>query len=109
MKTYTNTIKSVLADDGIELYLEKCHLSSLIKACKLTPNNENTYVHLPLQKGMIRVLVDKTHHFYLIENNQPYLALLFKCLIVTAYYELFRIGELTESTHAIRLGDVKLA
>ena len=64
---------------------------------------------MPLQKGMIRIIINNIHDFYYVEKSQPYLALLFKAMILTGYYGLFRVGELTESQHVIRKGDVKKA
>ena len=44
-----------------------------------------------------------------IERNygqQPYLKHLYKVLIVTTYFGLFRIGEVTFSDHVVKVSDV---
>ena len=38
--------------------------------------------------------------------NQPYLLALYKAMYVTAYYGLFRVGELTLSEHVVKAVDV---
>ena len=107
-RTYGSAIKSVLADDGVELDMEKCHLATLIKVCKLLPKKWSS-TRLPLQRGMVWILMNNLDEFYCYEKNQPYLALLFKVIVLTGYYGLFRVGEITESPHSIKLGDVKEA
>ena len=46
-----------------------------------------------------------------LENNQEYLALLYCTMFASAYYGLFRVGELTEAPggHAMKAEDVQIA
>ena len=44
-----------------------------------------------------------------MSSSQPYLAVLFTCLISTAYFGMFRIGELANSIHTIKANDVQIA
>ena len=41
-------------------------------------------------------------------NQQPYLATLYKSVLSTMYFGLFRIGEVTESDHVIKAKDVHI-
>ena len=45
------------------------------------------------------------------QANQPYLSLLFTTMLCTAYYGLFRVGEIawTKSNHAAKVTDVQVA
>ena len=42
------------------------------------------------------------------ENLQPYLVILYKAIFITAYYGLFRIGELTQSKHVLLAENVHI-
>ena len=41
-----------------------------------------------------------------VYSDQPYLFILFKAMIMTAYFGLFCIGEITDSDHVIKAKDV---
>ena len=43
-----------------------------------------------------------------MEQNQPYLCLLYQTLFSTAYYGLFRVGELTKGSHPVLARDVHM-
>ena len=75
-------------------------LVSLTKACKLKNDKVRTY--LPIRKGFLKILLK---HIEDILLNQPYLCILYRAIFSTAYFGLFRIGELTQSEHAIRARD----
>ena len=56
---------------------------------------------------MLGLLLQKTQeHFYSI--NQVYLAYLYRALFATAYFRLFRVGELTSGEHPVQVRDVQL-
>ena len=55
---------------------------------------------------MVKTLIDTTQRHFL-SINQVYLAHLYKAIFATAYYGLFRIGELTKSDHVMSVGDVQ--
>ena len=44
----------------------------------------------------------------IFDSPQPYLVCLYKAMISTAYYGLFRIGEVTESQHVVKAADVHI-
>ena len=84
---------------------DKVLLASLIKACRL--QNDVMKPHLPICKGLLNIIIETVDHAY-EQNSQPYLTVLFKALFVTAYYGLFRIGEITASQHIVRACDVHI-
>ena len=92
-------------DDGIKLNENKYLLTSLTKACKLV--NDRVYTRLPIQKGLLKLLVKQAKIHYR-NIGQPYLSILYQALFVTAYFGLLRIGELTRSEHVILAKDVHI-
>ena len=105
VKSYISAIKAVLLMDGHELNPNEYLLNSLTRACRL--NNDRTITRLPIHKGMLGIILQRIQKMY-NEANQPYLGLLFRTLLTTAYFGLFRACELTETSsgHAVRVKDV---
>ena len=79
-------------------------LSSLTQACKL--NNDTVRTHLLIRKNLLTVLIGSLNKFY--TTPQPYLTVMYKVLLGTAYYGLFRVGELTSSPHVVKAVDVRI-
>ena len=104
IKSYISAIKAVLMNDGVELCNNKCLVTSLTRACKL--KNDRVSKRFPIQKGLLSMIITKISEIY---DGQPYLAILYQALISTAYFGLFRIGELAEGPHAVKAKDVYLA
>ena len=80
-------------------------LSALTRACKF--KNDKARLRMPIRKGLLRIIFTKTTDYYLQTLNQPYLFTL-QTPLSTAYFELFRVGELTPGTHPVRAGDVHI-
>ena len=78
-------------------------LGSLVKACRL--KNDIMKPNLPVRKSLLNILIATVDQVY-EDSPQPYLTILYKALFSTAYYGLFRIGELTESQHVVKACDV---
>ena len=57
---------------------------------------------------MVKVLVSHIE-WYFAQSNQPYLSILFQALITTAYFGLFRVGELTKGEHPVLAKDTHIA
>ena len=51
------------------------------------------------------MLIDKTHALF---SNQPYLDALYTALFSTAYFGMFRVGELTSGEHPVLVNDVQI-
>ena len=79
------------------------YASKLVNASlRLTVDTVKT--RLPIKKTMLMLLVNTIDSVF--DSPQPYLCAMYKALMVTAYYGLFRVGELTQSPHVIKACDV---
>ena len=109
IKSYVSAVKSFLRDDGIEIDDNSVMLSSLIKSCKYMTCNRGL-VRLPIQLGLLNIILRQMDNFFLVKKNQPYLALLYKSITLFGYYGMMRVGELTEaeSDHTVNFSDVHL-
>ena len=103
-KLYVSAIKNVLMDDGISLNENKFIINALTRACKL--KNDQVRTRLQIQRKMMDMLLSKTQKVF---SEQPYLSVMYTTLFSTAYYGLFRVGELTSGTHRILVTDVHMA
>ena len=107
IRSYISAVKKVLRDDGIEINEDKMLLASLTKACKL--KNDSVKTRLPIQKGMLRILLQTTADYYDGHLQQPFLAKLYRAVFITAYFGLLRVGEICKGSHPILVNDVHVA
>ena len=105
VQSYVSAIRSVLMEDGIMLNENKFLLSSLTRACRFI--NDKVKTRLPIHKDMVAVLVRQVEATYM-DSDQLYLAALYKAIFSTAYFGLFRIGELASGTHPVMARDVHI-
>ena len=63
---------------------------------------------LPIHKNLLELLLTETKNRFL-SKGQNFLAILYSCLFLTAYYGLFRVGELTSGSHPVKVEDVHVA
>ena len=82
-------------------------MTSLTQACRL--NNNKIHTRLPIHKGLLKIILTTLNENF-TKNNQPYLALMYTTLFLTAYYGLFRVSELTvtASNHAVKAKDIQI-
>ena len=104
IKSYASGIKAVLKEDGVVLSSDEFELASILKASNYS--DSQAFMRLPIQIGMLRLIIDKLDDYFNKFRNQPYLATLYKAVTLTGYYGLFRVGELTKSTHTIKFENV---
>ena len=104
IKSYISAIKSVLHDDGVSISENRLLLNSLIKACKY--KNDRVHTRLPIRRNLLKLLLDALDNLY--PGQQPYLTILYKAVFVAAYFGMFRVGELTQSIHAVKARDVHI-
>ena len=95
IKSYISAIKAILLEVDVELSENCILLASLMKACKLI--NDQVQAKLPITKGFLNMLIDKVDVVFR-GNPQPYLIALHKAILSTAYFGLFWIGEITQSS-----------
>ena len=103
IRSYISAIKAVLREDGEILNEDTYLLTSLTRACKL--KNDRVHTRLPIKMGMIEILIDQCDTMF---QTQPYLLILYKSMIITAYYGLFRVGEIAKGSHAVKACDVHI-
>ena len=105
VKSYISAIKDVLKSLGVKINQDECLLTSLTRACKLNNNTVNT--RLPICRGMLDIILKKVNSYF-NDQQQPYLACLYTTLLSTAYFGLFRVGELTMGDHPVLAKDVQI-
>ena len=103
IKSYISAVKAVLATGHIKLKEDRALLNSLTRACRLRYNRVST--KLPIKKPLLEQILHATDTIF---DQQLYLKLMYKVLFITAYYGLFRIGELTYSKHTVKTADVQV-
>ena len=104
IKSYVSAIKAVLRQDDIELNENRYLLNSLIRACKL--QNDQVRTRLPIKRNLLGLILDKTPEVF--ADQHSYTTTMYKALFVTAYYGMFRVGELTQSQHVLKAKDVHI-
>ena len=104
IKSYISAIKSVLSKDGVSINENRFLLSSLTKACKIT--NDRVKTILPIRKGLMQLLLDTVPQLY--NNPQLYLVTLYQTMICTAYFGLFRVGEIAWLDHTVKAADMHI-
>ena len=103
IRSYVSAIKVVLSDIGIELNENRCLLNSLTRACKLV--NDKVCTRLPIKKSLLNCILLQVQKHY---ATQPYQMALYMALFSTAYFGLFRVGELTASEHVVKAVNVRI-
>ena len=96
VRSYISTMKAVLKENDIDIAEDQYLLSSLTRACRL--KNDQIRTRLPIQKGMLAVLLRKLQAIY-EDLNQPYLKILYSAMISTMYHGLLRVSEVTAGEH----------
>ena len=102
IKCYISAIKAVLLNDGYEINEDRMLLTSLTRACCL--KNDKVCTRLPIRKGLLSLIIKSLPQ--VIGASQQYLIVLYTAMLLTAYYGMFRIGELSLSEHVIQVGNV---
>ena len=105
VKSYISAIRAKLMDEGIRCSTDEHLLNSLTKACRL--HNDTVTLRFPIHKQVLEVLVKEVRKFF-DKKNQLYLKLLYVALFTTAYYGMFRVGEITKSPHVLLAKDVHI-
>ena len=103
VRSYVSAIKTVLQANRIKINENKYMLSSLTRACRLV--NDKVRTREPLHKSLLQALLKQVKVTY---DQQQYLKILYSALFSTAYFGLFRIGELTQSDHVVKAVDVQI-
>ena len=107
VKSYISALKNILLDDGYEISTSSFLLASLTKACRL--QNDRVRTRLPIQKKLLHEIVKFVVRTFR-DQNQPYLAAMYKVLFLTAYYGLLRVSEVTATPgmHSEKVQDIRM-
>ena len=68
--------------------------------------NDKVCMRLPITKSKLQTLLMRITELF---DQQPYLKTIYSALFSTAYFGLFRVGELTKSQHVVKVTNVKIA
>lgn len=108
IKTYLSAIRQILLSDGIELKEDKQLLSSMMKTSKM--RNDKLFIRLPIKFNLLQLILKKVDSIYGDSGaGQAYLATLLKAMFSTAYFGMFRLGELAKGPHQIKARNFHLA
>ena len=101
VKSYVSAIKYKLTTDGYPWNDKLVLLSTITKACKIM--NDVVLTRLPIGAKLLDILIFDVHR----ENSSnSFFKQLYTTLFLTMYYGLFRVGEVAESQHMIKAGNV---
>ena len=103
VKSYLSAIRAVLMENNIKLNEDQFLLSSLMRACKL--NNDRLVMRLPIHKELLHTIIKHVHELFCC---QPYLLRLYSALMLTSYYGLLRVGEITKGPHVLLAKNVHI-
>lgn len=104
IKSYISAVRYCLSLDGINVKHSNCELAAIVQAAKQM--NDELYVRLPIQKGLLKLMLNFIRSAYIHQRGQKYLGLTLLALYSTAYHGLMRISELTQGQHNLRARDV---
>ena len=105
VKLYISAIKATLQEVGVKINHDRTLITSLTKACRLV--NDQIRTRLPIQKDLLGVIINQINQYYGVKN-QNYLRVLYKTLVSTAYFGLFRVGELSKGEHPVLAKDMHM-
>ena len=106
VNSYLSAVRTVLRTENVKLQEDLYLISSLTKACRL--KNDRVKHRLPIQCDLLLVIVRTIKRYY-EDRNQVYLSILYQSLMITAYFGLFRVGELMKGSHPVLARDVHIA
>ena len=105
VKSYISAIRAILKEDSVKLNEDITLLSALTRACKI--RNDVIINKLLIRRPLLNMLLPSIKHYF-ADNPQPYLVKLYRAILSTTYFGLFRIGEMCKSPHALLTKDVHI-
>lgn len=102
--SYLSGIKSMLALDGIQINTRTARLRALIKACKY--RHDRVIQRMPIKENLLVRIVKQVDRMF---HKQPYLASLYRCMLVMGYFGMLRVGEMAKGDHPVLARDVHLS
>lgn len=102
--SYISAIRYCLSLDGIRVPHTNCELAAIVQAAKKM--NDQLYVRLPIQKDLLKLLLNFIRTSYIQQRGQEYLGKTLLALFSMAYHGLLRISELTQGPHNLKAQDI---
>ena len=103
IRSYISAIRAVLQDDGYIMDNNLVLIKAITWACRL--KNDRVTTRLPIRKRLLTLILNQIPE---VTGNQPYLDCLYRTIFSTAYFRLFRVGELMQSDHAVTCGNISI-
>ena len=103
IKSYASAIKAILYQGGVVISEDRSTINSVTRACRL--HTDKYKIRLPITKSLLRRILDETENAF---KSCNYLATLYGALFSTAYFGLFRMGEITKISHVVSAADVQV-
>ena len=109
IRTYLSAIRGVLLEHNIKINKDQLLINSLTRACKI--KKDVIITRLPIERGMLNLLLKEATNYFCSEDgkNQPYLNLLYRAILVSGYYGLLQVGDLTKGPHVILASNVHIS
>ena len=104
INSYVSAIKAILLMGNIKISHDTCLIKALTKACHV--HQDVLKVKLPIKKDLVFLIL---HWVRINFAEQPYFREMYAAVFATAYFGLFRIGELSASPHVVKVTDVHIA
>lgn len=101
IESYLSGIKFMLNKDGIQINTRTARLRALIKACKY--KNDRVIHRMPISETLLVKLIKQLD---LIFGKQPFLAKLYRCMMVMGFYGMLRVGEMASGEHPVLARDI---
>ena len=99
-----SAIKNIVKTDKYQWDNDRATITALTQACRII--NDRVATCLPIQRSLLNLILFEIER---LSKNQFYLETLYKAMIALEYYGLFRIRELTYSTHVMKAVNVHIA
>ena len=79
VKSYILVITAILREDNQEINENEYLVTSLTRSCRL--KSDQISIRLPIQKGLLGIILQKGSDMFLIQSNQPFLASLYRAIL----------------------------
>ena len=105
IKSYVSVIKKTLIVNGYQWDDNLVLIRSPAKACSII--NDKVRTRLPIHCGLLEMILFEVQRLC-ARKNQWYLEIMYKTLFAVSYYGMMRVGEVTQSQHALRVANVHI-
>lgn len=90
--------------DGIRVRHDSCELAAIIQAARHV--NDVLYIRLPIQKHLMRLILNFVDTHYIKGLGQTYQGSWLKAIFSMVYHGMMRISELADGPHTVKAQDI---